>query len=292
MKDKNISREVLTFKLDGENEIEISNFAGILSNTANIFNKIVNSNNVDKNIKANFKIVAIREGSFEFDLATIIEYLPMLFKTTIDSFQMIQAFLEWIKIKDWIKGEKVEKIEKLKNGNGAILTKINGDSNTVTNNLNITIFTDSSKLEEIDKYFTKLGLSLPEGRKMVLSSEGEVYNYSKDVKKNLEAPLNIIEKDVDDIEVSVVTRNIVLKKVDFDMKSKWQVYIVEKLYEVAILDEEFKEHVLSGRFTANKGTKLKVDLKEIIRSNSKGEIIEVHYEVLKVYPKEETLSLF
>ncbi|HEY4534264.1 MAG TPA: hypothetical protein VIG61_08935, partial [Fusobacterium sp.] len=212
--------------------------------------------------------------------------------TTIDSFQMIQAFLEWIKIKDWIKGEKVEKIEKLKNGNGAILTKINGDSNTVTNNLNITIFTDSSKLEEIDKYFTKLGLSLPEGRKMVLSSEGEVYNYSKDVKKNLEAPLNIIEKDVDDIEVSVVTRNIVLKKVDFDMKSKWQVYIVEKLYEVAILDEEFKEHVLSGRFTANKGTKLKVDLKEIIRSNSKGEIIEVHYEVLKVYPKEETLSLF
>jgi len=77
-----------------------------------------------------------------------------------------------------------------------------------------------------------------------------------------------------------------------EMKSKWQIYIHNKLYHVDISDEVFKEFVISGRFSAHNGTKLRVDLEEVIKYNSKNEIINLDYtNILKVYNDETNLRI-
>lgn len=281
--------EKITFKLEGENEINVRNFSDMLISTENIFKRITNANN--KKASLEVRISAIREGSFEFDLVTFLNSLPELFEGAVTAYKVISAFLEWLKIKDWLRGEKIEKIE-TNNGDNVIVTKIDGSNNTVTNNLNVNIFLESEKLEQTDNFFMNLGKALPKDRNLILKINNESHNYSKNIKEHLEAPIQIKEKNEETIEITRVTRTIIVKKVDFDMKSKWQFNIAGRLYEVPIKDEKFKEYVTSGKFIAHNGTRIKVDLEERITYNQDKEVVDTNYIILKVYFKEKNSLLF
>lgn len=178
------------------------------------------------------------------------------------------------------------------NENNVIVNKVDGTNNTITNNININIFKDDKKIEDIDKLFVALGNSIPNGRNLTLKTNDETHDYPSSIKENLEAPIKIKPQEDERIETSVITREVIIKKPDFEMKSKWQIYIHNKLYHVDISDEVFKEFVISGRFSAHNGTKLRVDLEEVIKYNSKNEIINLDYtNILKVYNDETNLRI-
>lgn len=82
----------LTFKLEGENELNVRNFSEMLIGTENILKKITNV--TKDNASLELKIVAIKEGSFEFDLLAILGTLPELFQGIITAYDLIESFLE------------------------------------------------------------------------------------------------------------------------------------------------------------------------------------------------------
>ena len=131
----------LTFKLEGENELNVRNFSEMLIGTENIFKKITNV--TKDNTSLELKIVAIKEGSFEFDLLAILGTLPELFQGIITAYDLIESFLEWIYFKNWLKGEEIK--EMVSNENNVIVNKVDGTNNTITNNININIFKDDKK---------------------------------------------------------------------------------------------------------------------------------------------------
>ena len=215
----------LTFKLEGENELNVRNFSEMLIGTENILKKITNV--TKDNTSLELKIVAIKEGSFEFDLLAILGTLPELFQGIITAYDLIESFLEWIYFKNWLKGEEIK--EMVSNENNVIVNKVDGTNNTITNNININIFKDDKKIEDIDKLFVALGNSIPNGRNLTLKTNDETHDYPSSIKENLEAPIKIKPQEDERIETSVITREVIIKKPDFEMKSKWQIYIHNKL---------------------------------------------------------------
>lgn len=276
----NITQEKISFKLEGENEIDVRNFGEMLISTESILKKITNINN--DNASLELKIVAIKEGSFEFDLVTLLGALPELFDGAITAYKLIDAFLELINFKDWLKGEEVK--EMVNNGDNVIANKVDGSNHTITNTLNVNIFANDKKIEDIDKLLRGLGNSIPANRDLTLKTYDTTYNYTSKLKGNLEAPIQIRAREDDAIEKSIVIREVVIKKPDLEMKSKWQIYIHNKLYQVNIDDEEFKGYVTSGKFSAHNGMKLKVALEEIVRYSAQNELVDIDYTtILKVY---------
>lgn len=276
----NITQEKISFKLEGENEIDVRNFGEMLISTESILKKITNINN--DNASLELKIVAIKEGSFEFDLVTLLGALPELFDGVITAYKLIDAFLELINFKDWLKGEEVK--EMVNNGDNVIANKVDGSNHTITNTLNVNIFANDKKIEDIDKLLRGLGNSIPANRDLTLKTYDTTYNYTSKLKGNLEAPIQIRAREDDAIEKSIVIREVVIKKPDLEMKSKWQIYIHNKLYQVNIDDEEFKGYVTSGKFSAHNGMKLKVALEEIVRYSAQNELVDIDYTtILKVY---------
>lgn len=277
--------EKITFKLEGENELDVRNFGEMLIDTENILKKITNASNDNAHLE--LKIVAIKEGSFEFDLLAVLAALPELFQNAITAYKLIDAFLEWIYFKNWLKGEEVK--EMVNNGNNVIVNKVDGSGHTITNNLNVNIFQSDKKVEDIDKLFVAFGSSIPAGRDLTLKANNEIHNYAAEVKEHLETPIQIKPREDETIETNIVTREVVIKKPDLEMKSKWQIYIHNKLYHVDINDEMFKSYVVSGRFSAHNGMKLRVDLEEVVRYNLQKETTDVDYTtILKVYSTTET----
>lgn len=281
----NITNEKITFKLEGENEIDVRNFGEMLISTENILKKITNVNNGDASLE--LKIIAIKEGSFEFDLITFLGVLPQLIPNIMDAYKLIEAFLEWIRFKNWLKGEEVKSM--VNNGNNVIVTKVDGNNHTITNNLNVNIFGSDKKIEDLDKLLMELGNSIPFGRNITFKTNDTTQNYTAKIKEHLEMPIVIKPKEDETVEKNIVTREITIKKPDLEMKSKWQIYIHNKLYHVDITDEEFKGYVTSGKFSAHNGMKLRVDLEEVARYTTEKELIDLEYTTIsKVYPTTET----
>lgn len=285
----NITHEKITFKLEGENEIDVRNFGEMLISTENILKKITNVNKDTASLE--LKIVAIKEGSFEFDLLALLGALPELFQGAITAYNLIEAFLEWIYFKNWLKGEEVK--EMINNGNNVIVNKVDGSNHTITNNLNVQIFGNDKKIEDIDKLIVAFGNSIPTDRDITFKTSDIMHKYTAKVKEHLEAPIQIKLKEDETIERNTVTREVIIKKPDLEMKSKWQIYIHNRLHQVDITDEEFKGYVTSGKFSAHNGMKLRVDLEEVARYTAEKELIDVEYtSILKVHPNDEIKSLF
>ncbi|WP_338949636.1 hypothetical protein KSU05_08525 [Fusobacterium nucleatum] len=285
----NKTSEKITFKLEGENQLDVRNFGEMLIDTENILKKITSV--TKENSSLELKIIAIKEGSFEFDLLAILGTLPELFQGITTAYNLIEAFLEWIYFKNWLKGEEIKQM--VNNGNNVIVNKVDGSSHTITNNLNVNIFGSDKKVEEIDKLFVALGSSIPIGRDLTLKANDEAHTYTAKIKEHLETPIQIKPQEDEKVEKSIVTREVIIKKPDLEMKSKWQIYIHNKLYHVDINDEFFKEFVISGRFSAHNGMKLRVDLEEVVRYNLQKETVDIDYTtILKVHPTTETNLAF
>lgn len=175
------------------------------------------------------------------------------------------------------------------NGNNVIVTKVDGNNHTITNNLNVNIFGSDKKIEDLDKLLMELGNSIPFGRNITFKTNDTTQNYTAKIKEHLEMPIVIKPKEDETVEKNIVTREIIIKKPDLEMRSKWQIYIHNKLYHVDITDEEFKGYVTSGKFSAHNGMKLRVDLEEVARYTTEKELIDVEYTTIsKVYPTIET----
>lgn len=285
----NKTSEKITFKLEGENQLDVRNFGEMLIDTENILKKITSV--TKENSSLELKIIAIKEGSFEFDLLAILGTLPELFQGITTAYNLIEAFLEWIYFKNWLKGEEIKQM--VNNGNNVIVNKVDGSSHTITNNLNVNIFGSDKKVEEIDKLFVALGSSIPIGRDLTLKANDEAHTYTAKIKEHLGTPIQIKPQEDEKVEKSIVTREVIIKKPDLEMKSKWQIYIHNKLYHVDINDEFFKEFVISGRFSAHNGMKLRVDLEEVVRYNLQKETVDIDYTtILKVHPTTETNLAF
>ena len=285
----NKTSEKITFKLEGENQLDVRNFGEMLIDTENILKKITSV--TKENSSLELKIIAIKEGSFEFDLLAILGTLPELFQGITTAYNLIEAFLEWIYFKNWLKGEEIKQM--VNNGNNVIVNKVDGSSHTITNNLNVNIFGSDKKVEDIDKLFVALGSSIPTGRDLTLTANDEAHTYTAEIKEHLETPIQIKPQEDEKVEKSIVTREVIIKKPDLEMKSKWQIYIHNKLYHVDINDKFFKEFVISGRFSAHNGMKLRVDLEEVVRYNLQKETVDIDYTtILKVHPTTETNLAF
>ena len=278
------SRDTLTFKLEGESEIEVNDFTNLLTSASSVFGKIVSIN--DKEACLNLKITAIREGSFEFDLTSIIGILPSLFENALDATTLISSFLEILKLKQYLKGKKI------KFSDGKTLVTVNGDVTLINNGLIQNIFSSEENIKEIDKALTNFGKNLPE-RDLVFKSKKEEIKYTKEFKRSMEEPIVMEDTKTEFTKINKYTREVILKKVDFNMTSMWQV-ITDKQIDVTITDLEFKEYVISGQFIAKKGKVLKVDMEEhlTIGKNDIPIDSQTHYFITKVYPDENIPSLF
>lgn len=282
------SADNLIVKFEGENDVDLKEFTNFLTAMNKQINFIVNK--IDENSYVNLKITSIEKGSFLFNLKTLIEpigaILPLF--STPEARQIIENVIGFLKLrKDIGPSNKVQNIK-----DGTIIIGNNNTINVSNYNINANIISNDDAILKGINIATEVIKSMPKNRDISFSNNNHNYRFSMQDKENSS---NVVELETE-IEPKthkiISTTEIVIKKPDLDMKSKWQVFILDTLKEVKITDEEFKNYVLSGKFKVSHKTKLKVDIEATYKYNENGEDELLELEIVKVYQDENEYKLF
>lgn len=280
-------RETMSIKIEGKNEVDIETLSKTLTNTAKILKKSTQYSTDGEFQK--FVIKDVRRGSFIVDIAAVVANNPNIIGEVATAISMFKDFLE---LKRHLGGKKPNDVIETQNNynienfNGNIINVNKSAFNAYTDSQDID---DSivSMMKALDSDSDVTGLTVESSR----DNESIEFN-PKDLSKSYDVS-NLNSR----IEVQVVRQIVKVAKVDFNWRSKWQVYVNSDLVSVSNRDEEFKNEIDNHKFTTV--TKLDVDLEIRLHVDSHGTPIQgkrPEYSILKVYRvintiKDEQLSL-
>lgn len=268
------NKENLEFIFQGSNDINIEELSTFLHKTADIFKVIVTLN--EKEIPLQLTVNALEKGSFRIVISAIINFTPKLFTKIKDVKEVVEAFREVIEVKNML-GEKKPK-EILEN---KIISEDNKEYIT-HNSLVLNIYGNNNNINIIDDALTKFNDTIPKNRNLKIVNKKGSFEINDKVKENLSKKFEFDDENTLEKKEIIEKRILMIKKPDLTMKSQWE-FIADKVIKANILDEEFKEKVLKQEFSAYNKMELTVELKTIIKYNENYELVETHYEILKVY---------
>lgn len=267
-------RETMSIKIEGKNEVDIETLSRTLTHTAKILKKSTQYSTDGEFQK--FVIKDVRRGSFIVDIAAVIASNPNIIGEVATAISMFKDFLE---IKKHLGGKEPNSVietqnnYKIENFNGNIINISKSTFNAYTDSQDID---DSivSMMKTLDNDSDVTGLTVESSR----DNESIEFN-PKELSKSYD-----VSKLNSSIEVHVVRQIVKVAKVDFNWKSKWQVYVNADLVSVNNRDEEFKKEIDNHNFTTM--TKLDVDLEIRFHVDSHGTPIQgkrPEYSILKVH---------
>ena len=276
------TRENIEFKFEGNNEIDARDFSKFLNETVNLFQTIVNLS--DKDVELKLNINTFEKGSFNIKATTVIEIGKKLFEKIKGASEVVSALKDVVEIKNMLKKEIPEKVDK---ENGRIYLKNQTIHNE--NALILNIFGDERNMEIIDKAINKFTQSIPKNRNLNITDKNGSFKIDDEIKENLSQ--EFIKNDESTFETeNVERRNLIIKKPDLTMKSQWE-FISDKVVKANIVDEEFKEKVLKREFTVYHNKKVDVLLKTKVKISENSNIIDTHYEIIKVFLEDDEIQM-
>ena len=257
-------------KYEGKDEIDAETLSSSLNGVIKTIKSITSNEYPDTHTK--LKITNLGRGSFEITLSTIIYYAPALLQIANMSLNVVNTYLDYIKIKRHLHGQQPKKII-YQNNNAKI---INQDNGTLVENVYITkiyfgnyAFDNSiaDTFNPLVKDEDRTGLQIQYDNKVKI-------NIPKDEFNNMST--SVIEKDKDYQKKGNTIENIelALKKPDLLGDSKWS-FIFDKIIEAEMEDKEFLDRVHSGIIrNLYAGVKVPVKLRIEQEFNEEGLLIK------------------
>lgn len=154
------------------------------------------------------------------------------------------------------------------------------------------IMGDAKAKKEVDEALRNFAINLPKERELNIETSMGNFKIDDEVKENIIEPLP--EKENEKIVThDTYKREVIVKKPDLPCQSMWEL-ITDKVIKATILDEDFKKLVIDNKIKFGNSDKLLVDIEEIKTVDKDLNVLDVHYNVIKVYLKNdiEQKSLF
>ena len=112
------TKENIEFKFEGDSVIDAKELSKFLNETVNLLQTIVDLS--DKDVVLKLNINTFETGSFNIKATTILKLGKKLFEKIKDAKEVVEALKHVIEIKDILKNNKPEKVDKEK---GEIILK-------------------------------------------------------------------------------------------------------------------------------------------------------------------------
>ncbi len=240
---------VESFKVSfgGNTSINAETFAKSINNTIELIKESANA--IDPSCFLRLEIKANQEGSFETIIDAIVRHKDDLLSTTSIAGNIIQGFLNFLLIKEHLKGRKARKIESndketaIQNQDNQVIKvhKEIGNAYFQNNKIDNLIVNQFSILTDRPSYSITT-----ENNKIIINQD------SYDNMRQAVVDENFVVKTIKQKPIEV---ELLLKKPDLLGDSKWQ-FVYNKTIDAKIEDEDFLEKVRKGRISVRAGVKV------------------------------------
>lgn len=253
-------RETATIAFEGDNEIGVHLLLNVLGRMVDTIEESVILQYNDSTI--NLKVKAFEKGSFEINLESLFVPALTILPYINDFIGPIKTFLEIIKIKKELKGQKPTLIENLENGQAKI---VNAQGEISYHNCNVTNLYINSP--GIDNRLSSVFEMLSMANRQALSMQGGESSVRIEKEEYPMMSTTIIpsksEELIDENE-SISIEELYIKKPDLLGNSQWEFQLNGKRIVAEIEDNDFREQILSGKISISAGTKMRAKLKTSI----------------------------
>ena len=117
--------EKMTFVFEGNSSVSVDLLVKTLSGVSESYESMVNS--IDDSATLNLNVEAFKVGSFEIVFSSLVEYLPPMLQLFQEVTPTVKTFMEILKIKKDLKGQKPSSIEN--DGEKTKITNHAGETN-------------------------------------------------------------------------------------------------------------------------------------------------------------------
>lgn len=270
------SKESFVISFGGENSIDAETFSKSINNTIELLKESALAN--DPNCFIRLEIKTNQSGSFETVIDAIVKYTENIFNKDNAKLakEILDGFLNFLKIKEHLKGKKAKKIEN--NEKEKAIQNQDNEILKVPKKIGDAYFQNSKIDNIIVNNFTIL---MENGRSnyKIKTSEREItinqssYEFMKQ---------NIVDENptAKTVKQKPIVVDLLVKKPDLLGDSKWQ-FIFNKNIEAKIEDEVFLEKVRTRQIVILAGDKINCEL-------------EVEYDLsdrLEIIPKSERYNI-
>jgi len=290
------SKEIFTISFGGKNSIDAKTFSQTIDSTIELLKESAIAN--DPSCFVRLEIKANHSGSFETIIEAIVKFSETIFNKENIKFakEILDGYLDFIKIKEHLKGKKVKKIE----SDGKEIA-IQNHQNEIKKFAKKTgeIYFQNSKIENIIvNQFTILSND-KRSNFTIKTSDGEITineNSFENMKINT---FDEVLANTKTVKQKPIVVDLLVKKPDLLGDSKWQ-FIFNKNIEAKIEDEIFLEKVRKRQIVILAGDKINCELEveydlsdrlEIIPKSERYNIKKINGEVIKPFTDNQP-SLF
>lgn len=266
-------------KLEGENEIPAKILCKLLSNLTLVADK-TKPNEAEQ---ISYMVRATSPGSFDIVFNVIAAVAQQAFVGNGELINLakgsIQAILELLKLKSFLKGEKPARVVE-KNG----CVEVTNNNGTVNN---FYINGDYINNQQVDKGLMGIGNALHTSSipNMVVmdEEETELLKISRDEYPYIQQPM--ADMNTEKIYENTVDVEFTVKKPDLQGKSKWEIILEGRCIHASIEDEEWIKNVQAGYISVNAQQIIKAKMKVTQKGDRYGIPIvgSEKYYVLEVY---------
>ncbi len=242
------SIESFKVSFGGKNSIDAETFTKSINNTIDLVKESANA--VDPSCFLRLEIKANQEGSFETVIDAIIRHKDDLLTITSIAGNVIQGFLNFILIKEHLKGRKARKIE-------------SNDKETAIQNQDNQILKVQKEIgnayfqnNKIDNLIVNQFTILTDNRSSYsITTKNDKITIDKNSYDNMRQVVVDENPTAKTIKQKPIEVELLLKKPDLLGDSKWQ-FVYNKTIEAKIEDEDFLDKVRRGKISVRAGVKI------------------------------------
>lgn len=263
--------EKMTFVFEGNNSVSVDLLVKTLSGVSESYESMVSS--IDDSATLNLNVEAFKVGSFEIVFSSLVENLPPMLQLVQEVTPTVKTFMEILKIKKDLKGQKPTSIEN--NGEKTKITNHAGEINYYNSKVtNLYINNPIIDRTLTDKLFTPLTLADKDAVKII--GDGTQVEFKRDEYEEISTP--IIEELANGEQTieheSIVNTELLLRKPDLLGESMWGFKYDDQFINATIEDEEFISNVKSGSIKAlYHGVRIPVKMKIVATFDEKYNLV-------------------
>lgn len=263
--------EQMVFVFEGNSSVSVNLLVKTLSGVFESYESMVSS--IDDSAKLDLKVETFKRGSFEIVFSALVENLPPMLQLFQETVPTVKTFMEILKIKKDLKGQKPASVEK--DGAMAKITNHVGETNyynsTVTN-----LYLNNPVIDRTlaDKLFTPLTAADKEAIKII--GDGTQLEFRRSEYEEVSTP--VIEENMGNEQIieheNIVATELLLRRPDLLGESMWGFKYDNQYISATIEDETFINNVKNGKIKAlYHGVKIPVKMKIVATFDEKYNLV-------------------
>lgn len=277
MENPDLRSELLSLKFEGDTSIEADFLISSLSNMLLAYKLSISE--MYEGLDFNVNVKAFQPGSFEVVLDTVIDCAPAVLGYAPTVLECAKNFIEIIKIKRDMAGQKPAKVENI-DGKTVVTTQ-----NGTINYYNSPVYNIYTRDSQIDSALSRAFSSAESLQRPAVAVSGADCIVRVPEQEYKAMSTNIIDnKDEQKFLTteSDISALLLLKSPDLLGDSKWKFKYKGKQISASITDEEFKNRVKDGKIVVYAGVKVPVILHIEAIMNEDLQVVRRNYTITKV----------